>query len=191
MLCLRKSAPDLPYGQKREIFKLPLTISLTQRDSCKLLRMFAVLIFGVCGAGSSSWIVLGRYDILVLPPSFPYGGMENPQLTFVTPSLLSGDKSNAGVVAHEIAHSWTGNLVTNVTWEHFWLNEGFTMFVERKILAGVRVSLYANSYVYRFTVARRPIWEWSLDTIAWRRTLNSSWKSLLISPNSFPIWKVP
>lgn len=79
----------------------------------------------------------GRYDILVLPPSFPYGGMENPALTFVTPSLLSGDKSNAGVIAHEIAHSWTGNLVTNVTWEHFWLNEGFTMFVERKILARV------------------------------------------------------
>ena len=71
--------------------------------------------------------VWGIYDILVLPPSFAYGGMENPCLTFATPTLLSGDKSNAGVIAHEIAHSWTGNLVTNNTFEHFWLNEGFTV----------------------------------------------------------------
>lgn len=75
----------------------------------------------------------GVYDLVVLPPSFPYGGMENPCLTFVTPTLLAGDRSLADVVAHEITHSWTGNLVTNRNWEHFWLNEGFTMFVERKI----------------------------------------------------------
>ncbi|XP_064632949.1 leukotriene A-4 hydrolase-like [Lineus longissimus] len=75
-----------------------------------------------------------RYDLLVLPPSFPYGGMENPCLTFVTPTLLAGDRSLADVVAHEISHSWTGNLVTNKNWEHFWLNEGHTVFVERKIL---------------------------------------------------------
>ena len=66
----------------------------------------------------------GRYDVLCLPPSFPYGGMENPCLTFATPTLLAGDRSLADVIAHEIAHSWTGNLVTNATWEHFWLNEG-------------------------------------------------------------------
>lgn len=66
----------------------------------------------------------GVYDILVLPPSFPYGGMENPCLTFVTPSLLAGDRSLTDVVAHEIAHSWAGNLVTSRNWEHFWLNEG-------------------------------------------------------------------
>jgi len=77
--------------------------------------------------------VWGIYDILVLPPSFPFGGMENPCLTFATPTLLSGDKSNADVIAHEIAHSWTGNLVTNQNFEHFWLNEGFTVFTERKI----------------------------------------------------------
>ena len=74
-----------------------------------------------------------RYDILVLPPSFAYGGMENPCLTFVTPTLLTGDKSNTWVIAHEITHSWTGNLITNSNWEHFWLNEGFTVFIERKI----------------------------------------------------------
>ena len=78
--------------------------------------------------------VWGIYDVLVLPPSFPFGGMENPCLTFATPTLLSGDKSNADVIAHEIAHSWTGNLVTNANMEHFWLNEGFTVFTERKIL---------------------------------------------------------
>ncbi|KAI8992346.1 peptidase family M1-domain-containing protein [Pilobolus umbonatus] len=76
----------------------------------------------------------GRYDLLVLPPSFPYGGMENPCLTFVTPTLLAGDRSATNVIAHEIAHSWTGNLVTNNSWEHFWLNEGWTVFVERKII---------------------------------------------------------
>ena len=82
-------------------------------------------------AGPYVW---GRYDLLLLPPSFPYGGMENPCLTFVTPTLLAGDRSQAHVVAHEIAHSWSGNLVTNKTWEHFWLNEGFTVFIERKIM---------------------------------------------------------
>ncbi|CAO3637411.1 unnamed protein product [Cunninghamella blakesleeana] len=75
----------------------------------------------------------GRYDLLVLPPSFPYGGMENPCLTFVTPTLLAGDKSAVDVIAHEIAHSWMGNLCTTQNWEHFWLNEGHTVFIERKI----------------------------------------------------------
>ncbi|XP_077356437.1 leukotriene A-4 hydrolase [Festucalex cinctus] len=81
-------------------------------------------------AGPYVW---GHYDILVLPPSFPYGGMENPCLTFATPTLLAGDKSLSNVIAHEISHSWTGNLVTNKTWEHFWLNEGHTVYLERMI----------------------------------------------------------
>jgi len=82
--------------------------------------------------------VWGRYDLLCLPPSFPFGGMENPCMTFVTPTLLAGDRSLADVVAHEIAHSWTGNLVTNATWDHFWLNEGWTMWFQRKIMARVK-----------------------------------------------------
>lgn len=78
-----------------------------------------------------------QYDLLVLPPSFPYGGMENPCLTFVTPTLLAGDRSLADVLVHEIMHSWTGNLVTNRNFEHFWLNEGFTVFLERKVGASL------------------------------------------------------
>ncbi|KAJ1996415.1 Leucyl aminopeptidase yscIV [Coemansia spiralis] len=80
----------------------------------------------------------GRYDLLVLPPSFPFGGMENPCLTFVTPTLLAGDRSLTDVIAHEIAHSWSGNLVTAKNWEHFWLNEGWTTYFERKIIARIR-----------------------------------------------------
>ena len=75
-----------------------------------------------------------RFDLLVMPPSFPYGGMENPRLTFLTPSLLAGDKSLVTVVAHELAHAWTGNLVTNASADDFWLNEGFTVYAERRIL---------------------------------------------------------
>lgn len=79
----------------------------------------------------------GRYDILVLPPSFPYGGMENPRLTFATPTILAGDKSLVSLIAHELAHSWSGNLVTNATWRDFWLNEGFTTYLERRIIEAV------------------------------------------------------
>jgi len=71
----------------------------------------------------------GRYDLLILPPSFPYGGMENPRLSFLTPSLLAGDRSLVSVVAHELAHSWSGNLVTNATWRDGWLNEGWTSYL--------------------------------------------------------------
>ncbi|HEX7528359.1 MAG TPA: leukotriene A4 hydrolase C-terminal domain-containing protein, partial [Thermoanaerobaculia bacterium] len=81
-----------------------------------------------------------RYDMLVLPPSFPYGGMENPRMTFLTPTLLAGDRSLVDVVAHELAHSWTGNLVTNATSEDFWLNEGFTVWAERRILEAIHGS---------------------------------------------------
>jgi len=76
----------------------------------------------------------GRYDMLVLPPSFPFGGMENPMLTFLTPTILTGDRSNTDVVAHELAHSWSGNLVTNATWSDSWLNEGFTTYFENRIM---------------------------------------------------------
>lgn len=90
----------------------------------------------------------GRYDMLVLPPSFPFGGMENPTLTFLTPTIITGDRSNTDVVAHELAHSWSGNLVTNATWSDSWLNEGFTTYFENRIMEALygkeRAAMYAD-----------------------------------------------
>jgi aminopeptidase N len=83
-----------------------------------------------------------QFDVLVLPPSFPFGGMENPRLTFATPTILSGDKSLVSLIAHELAHSWSGNLVTNATWNDFWLNEGFTVYFEYRIME----ALYGKDY---------------------------------------------
>lgn len=81
--------------------------------------------------GPYAW---GKYDVIVLPPSFPFGGMENPRLTFATPTIIAGDRSLVSLIAHELAHSWSGNLVTNATWNDFWLNEGFTVYFERRIM---------------------------------------------------------
>lgn len=85
-----------------------------------------------------------RFDILVLPPSFPFGGMENPRLTFATPTILAGDRSLVALIAHELAHSWSGNLVTNATWNDFWLNEGFTVYLERRIMEAIQGRDYAE-----------------------------------------------
>jgi len=84
--------------------------------------------------GPYAW---GRYDVLMLPAAFPFGGMENPRLTFCTPTILAGDRSLVSLVAHELAHSWSGNLVTNATWDDFWLNEGFTVYFEYRIMEAV------------------------------------------------------
>lgn len=84
--------------------------------------------------GDYQW---GRYDLLILPPSFPFGGMENPRLSFITPTVVAGDASLVNLIAHELAHSWSGNLVTNATWRDLWLNEGFTSYVENRIMEQV------------------------------------------------------
>lgn len=91
--------------------------------------------------GPYAW---GRYDVLVLPPSFPFGGMENPRLTFATPTIITGDRSLVSLIAHELAHSWSGNLVTNATWNDFWLNEGFTVYFENRIMEAVYGADYAE-----------------------------------------------
>ncbi len=85
-----------------------------------------------------------RYDIIILPPSFPFGGMENPRLSFITPTIIAGDRSLTSLIAHEMAHSWSGNLVTNATWNDFWINEGFTVYFERRIMEKLYGKPYAN-----------------------------------------------
>jgi leukotriene A-4 hydrolase/aminopeptidase len=101
----------------------------------------------------------GRYDLLVLPPSFPFGGMENPRLTFVTPTLLARDRSLVSLIAHELAHSWSGNLVTNATWNDFWLNEGFTVYFERRIME----ALYGKPYAEMLAVLGRQDLQGTID----------------------------
>jgi leukotriene-A4 hydrolase len=91
--------------------------------------------------GAYRW---GRYDLMVLPPSFPFGGMENARLTFLTPTILAGDRSLLALVAHELAHSWSGNLVTMATWNDFWINEGFTSYLTNRIMEAVYGSAYAE-----------------------------------------------
>ncbi len=95
----------------------------------KDLRKMIVAAEGIYG--KYQW---EQYDVIVLPYSFPFGGMENPRLTFANPTLLAGDRSLISVIAHELAHSWSGNLVTNATWDDFWLNEGFTVYFENRIM---------------------------------------------------------
>jgi leukotriene-A4 hydrolase len=91
-----------------------------------------------------------RYDLLVTPPSFPFGGMENPRLTFVTPTMLAGDRSLVSLVAHELAHSWSGNLVTNATWKDIWLNEGFTVYLETRIVEEVYGASFAAMILHLY-----------------------------------------
>jgi len=91
--------------------------------------------------GAYDW---DQFDVIVLPPSFPFGGMENPRLTFATPTVIAGDKSLTSLVAHELAHSWSGNLVTNATWNDFWLNEGFTVYFEIRIMEALYGEERAN-----------------------------------------------
>lgn len=91
--------------------------------------------------GAYAW---DRYDVIVLPPSFPFGGMENPRLTFLTPTVIAGDRSLTALIAHELAHSWSGNLVTNENWNDFWLNEGFTVYFEGRIMEALYGASYSN-----------------------------------------------
>lgn len=109
----------------------PEVVELAHRELEDMERMVAACeeLFG-----PYRW---GRYDVLVLPASFPFGGMENPCMTFATPTILAGDKSLVALIAHELAHSWSGNLVTNATWRDFWLNEGFTVYLEQRIMEHV------------------------------------------------------
>ena len=116
-----------PLGERAGVYAEPAVVEAAAWEFADTERMMeaAERLYG-----PYRW---GRYDLLVLPPSFPYGGMENPRLTFATPTILAGDRSLVTLVAHELAHSWSGNLVTNATWDDIWLNEGFTVYFEMRI----------------------------------------------------------
>lgn len=115
-------------GERSGVWAEPSVRPVAARELADTERMMAV---AESLYGPYRW---ERYDVLVLPPAFPFGGMENPRLTFVTPTILAGDRSLVALVAHELAHSWSGNLVTNATWDDTWLNEGFTVYIERRIV---------------------------------------------------------
>ena len=120
-----------PLGTRAGVYAEPSVVEKAAKEFEDTEKMIAATekIYG-----EYAW---GRYDLLVLPPSFPLGGMENPMLTFATPTILAGDKSLVSLVAHELAHSWSGNLVTNATWRDFWLNEGFTTYLTYRIQEAV------------------------------------------------------
>jgi leukotriene-A4 hydrolase len=120
-----------PVSDRTGVYAEPSVIEKAVNEFADLEKM-VVAAEGLYGP--YAW---GRYDLIVLPPSFPFGGMENPRLTFATPTILAGDRSLVSLVAHELAHSWSGNLVTNATWDDFWLNEGFTVYFEHRIMEEV------------------------------------------------------
>ena len=127
-----------PIGKTTGVYAEPSVVDRAANEFAEVDKMVAAAekLYG-----PYRW---GRYDILVLPPSFPFGGMENPTLTFATPTVLAGDRSLVALVAHELAHSWSGNLVTNATWDDFWLNEGFTTYIEARIMEELRGRNYAD-----------------------------------------------
>ncbi|HEY6985905.1 MAG TPA: M1 family metallopeptidase, partial [Rhodanobacteraceae bacterium] len=120
-----------PTGPRSAVYAEPSVVDAAAKEFADMETMIATTekLYG-----PYRW---GRYDLLVLPPSFPFGGMENPCMTFATPTVIAGDKSLVSLVAHELAHSWSGNLVTNAAWKHMWLNEGFTTYVENRIVEAV------------------------------------------------------
>lgn len=125
------AAGDLDFraiGPRTGVYAEPLLLDASVAEFADTERMLET---GESLFGPYRW---GRYDLLILPPSFPYGGMENPRLSFITPTVLAGDKSLVGLIAHELAHSWSGNLVTNSSWRDLWINEGFTVFLESRIM---------------------------------------------------------
>jgi leukotriene-A4 hydrolase len=115
-------------GPRTGVFTEPGQLEADTREFAEIEKMVAA---AETLYGPYRW---GRFDLLVLPPSFPFGGMENPRLTFATPTVVAGDRSLVSLVAHELAHSWSGNQVTNATWADFWLNEGFTTYAQNRIM---------------------------------------------------------
>ncbi len=120
-----------PLGPRTGVYAEPVLLDLAASE---LADTEAMIVAAERLYGPYRW---ERYDMLVLPPSFPFGGMENPRLTFLTPTMLAGDRSLVSLIAHELAHSWSGNLVTNATWDDIWVNEGFTTYIENRIMEAI------------------------------------------------------
>ena len=118
-------------GERCAVYATP---DLIDKAAFEFAEMEQLLLAAEDLYGPYAW---ERYDLLILPAAFPFGGMENPRLTFATPTIIAGDRSLVSLVAHELAHSWSGNLVTNATWDDFWLNEGFTVYFEQRIMEAV------------------------------------------------------
>ncbi|NNK90305.1 MAG: M1 family metallopeptidase [Saprospiraceae bacterium] len=136
---------DIEYGEigpRTAVYAEP---SMLEKSIYEFADMEKMLIAAEELYGPYLW---ERYDVIVLPASFPFGGMENPRLTFATPTIIAGDRSLTALIAHELAHSWSGNLVTNATWNDFWLNEGFTVYFERRIME----ALYGEDYASMLAV---------------------------------------
>ena len=117
-----------PISDRTGVYAEPAVV---EKAAWEFADMEKMMVAAESLYGAYRW---GRWDAIVLPPSFPFGGMENPMLTFATPTLIAGDRSLVSVMAHELAHSWSGNLVTNATWADFWLNEGYTTYIERRLV---------------------------------------------------------
>ncbi|MFC5270286.1 M1 family metallopeptidase [Adhaeribacter terreus] len=135
------SVGDLAFknlGDRTGIYAEPVSLEAAAYEFAELEKM---LVTAEKLYGKYRW---NRYDLLLLPPSFPFGGMENPRITFLTPTIIAKDRSLTSLVAHELAHSWSGNLVTNATWNDFWLNEGFTVYFERRIMEAMYGKDYAD-----------------------------------------------
>ncbi len=128
----------LPIGPRTGVYAEP---AMVQKAAYEFADMERMLEAAERLYGPYRW---ERYDVIVLPPSFPFGGMENPRLTFATPTIIAGDRSLTSLIAHELAHSWSGNLVTNATWDDFWLNEGFTVYFENRIFEEIYGKERAN-----------------------------------------------
>jgi leukotriene-A4 hydrolase len=131
---LAMAVGDVEFRSVGEHTGVYATPDLIEAAAYEFAEMEDMLVAAEALYGKYAW---ERYDLLVLPAAFPFGGMENPRLTFATPTIIAGDRSLVSLVAHELAHSWSGNLVTNATWDDFWLNEGFTVYFEQRIMESV------------------------------------------------------
>jgi aminopeptidase N len=155
-----------PLGSRTGVFADPTVVKEAAHEFADLERMVSAT---EALYGPYRW---GRYDLMMLPPSFPFGGMENPHVTFASPTVIAGDRSLVSLIAHELAHAWSGNLVTNATWADSWLNEGVTVYIERRISE----QLYGADFREMIEALGREALE---EEMKEEMSGNNAWKTLL------------